>query len=74
VAPEERRGVYMGACSMSLSLALTAGPWLGTQLLAASGPAGVWSAMFGLGALAAVLMVFAAPQRRSIRVAVVAES
>jgi len=74
VAPEERRGVYMGAYSMSLSLALTAGPWLGTQLLAASGPLGIWSAMFGLGALAAVLMVFAAPQPRSIRVAVVAES
>jgi len=74
VAPEDRRGIYMGAYSMSLSLALTAGPWLGTQLLAASGPVGIWSAMFGLGALAAVLMVFAAPQRRSIRVAAVAES
>jgi MFS family permease len=74
VAPENRRGAYMGAYSMSLSISLTLGPWLGTQLLAASGPRGVWSVMFGLGALAAVLMVYAAPQRRPSRVAVAAES
>jgi MFS family permease len=74
VAPENRRGAYMGAYSMSLSVALTLGPWIGTQLLAAAGPLGVWSAMFALGALAAVLMVFAAPQRQSMRVAVAAES
>ncbi len=74
VAPENRRGAYMGAYSMSLSVALTFGPWIGTQLLAAAGPLGVWSAMFALGALAAVLMVFAAPQRRSMPVAVAAES
>ena len=74
VAPENRRGAYMGAYSMSLSVALTLGPWIGTQLLAAAGPFGVWSAMFALGALAAVLMVFAAPQRRSMGAAVAAES
>ena len=74
IAPENRRGAYMGAYSMSLSIALTVGPWLGTQLLATAGPAGVWSVMFALGALAAVLMVFAAPQRRPIRVAIAAES
>jgi MFS family permease len=74
VAPRNRRGAYMGAYSMSLSVALTLGPWIGTQLLAAAGPLGVWSAMFALGALAAVLMVFAAPQHRSMRVAVAAES
>ena len=74
IAPENRRGAYMGAYSMSLSIALTVGPWLGTQLLATAGPAGVWSLMFALGALAAVLMVFAAPQRRPIRVAIAAES
>ena len=74
IAPENRRGAYMGAYSMSLSLALTVGPWLGTQLLAAAGPVGVWSVIFALGALAAVLMVFAAPQRHSIHVAIAAES
>lgn len=74
IAPENRRGAYMGAYSMSLALALTFGPWLGTQLLASTGPVGVWSAMFGLGALAAVLMVYGAPPDRRLRAAVAAES
>jgi MFS family permease len=62
IAPENRRGAYMGAYSMSMSIALTVGPWLGTQLLSALGPVTVWSVMFALGALAAVLMAFAAPR------------
>ena len=62
IAPENRRGAYMGAYSMSLSIALTVGPWLGTQLLAVFGPVTVWSVMFALGALAAVLMAFSAPR------------
>ena len=74
VAPEDRRGAYMGAYSMALSLALTLGPWIGTQLLARNGPLGVWSTMFALGALAAGLMVYAAPHRRLIRAPVAAES
>ncbi len=74
IAPENKRGAYMGAYSMSLSVALAFGPWFGTQLLASTGPVGVWSVMFALGALAAVLMVFGAPHRRQVRVAVVAES
>jgi predicted MFS family arabinose efflux permease len=74
IAPESRRGAYMGAYSMSLSLALTVGPWMGTQLLAMFGPVTVWSVMFGLGALAAALMVFAAPRRSPLGVAVASES
>jgi MFS family permease len=74
IAPPSLRGTYMGAYSMSLSVALTLGPWLGTQLLATTGPAGVWSFMFALGVLAAVLMVYAAPPHRRRRVAIDAES
>jgi predicted MFS family arabinose efflux permease len=74
IAPENRRGAYMGAYSMSLSLALTVGPWMGTQLLAVLGPVKVWFVMFALGALAALLMVFSVPRRRPLRVAVAAES
>ena len=70
IAPEARRGAYMGAYSMALSLALTLGPGIGTQLLVRGGPLGVWSAMFGLGALAAGLMVFGAAHRRAVRVPV----
>jgi MFS family permease len=74
IAPENRRGAYMGAYSMSLSISLTVGPWMGTQLLALLGPVRVWSVMFALGALAAVLMVFSVPPRRLSRVAVAAGS
>ena len=74
IAPESRRGAYMGAYSMSMSIALTVGPWMGTQLLAVFGPVTVWSVMFALGALAALLMVFSVPRRRPLRVAVAAES
>jgi MFS family permease len=65
IAPENRRGAYMGAYSMSMSIALTVGPWMGTQLLAMFGPVIVWSVMFLLGALAAVLMAYAAPRARA---------
>jgi len=74
IAPENRRGAYMGAYSMSLSLALTVGPWMGTQLLAVLGPIRVWFVMFALGAMAALLMVFSVPRRRPLRAAVAAES
>jgi MFS family permease len=74
IAPPSLRGTYMGAYSMSLSVALTLGPWLGTQLLATTGPVGVWSVMFALGVLAAVLMVYAAPPHRRRRAAVAAGS
>ena len=74
IAPENRRGAYMGAYSMSLSIALTVGPWLGTQLLALLGPVAVWSVMFALGALAAVSMVFGAPRHGHLRAAIASES
>ena len=64
----------MGAYSMSLSIAFTLGMWMGTQLLSVFGPVVVWSVMFALGVLAAVLMVYAAPPHRRRRAAVAAES
>jgi len=74
ISPNNRRGAYMGAYSMSLSVAFTLGPWGGTQLLVSAGPLGVWSAMFALGVLAAVLMAFVAPRRRSPSAAAAAGS
>ena len=73
IAPPARRGVYMGAYSMSLSVALTLGPWLGTQMLASWGPTTLWLVMFGCGALAAALMVYSTPRRRLIHSPVAAE-
>src|SRR5258706_4327870 len=74
IAPENRRGAYMGAYSMSLSTSLTVGPWMGTQLLASLGPIRVWFVMFALGAMAAQLMVFSVPRPHPSRVAVAAGS
>ena len=74
IAPVNRRGTYMGAYSMSMSLAFTLGPWAGTQLLGTFGPLGVWSSMFVLGALAAVLMMYAAPVQHRMSAAAVAGS
>ena len=74
IAPENRRGAYMGAYSMSLSISLTVGPWMGTQLLASLGPVRVWAVMFALGALAALLMVFSVPRLHPSPVAVAAGS
>ena len=74
IAPENRRGAYMGAYSMSLSISLTIGPWMGTQLLASLGPIRVWFVMFALGALAAQLMVFSVSRRRPSHAAVAAGS
>ena len=74
IAPENRRGAYMGAYTMSLSISLTIGPWMGTQLLAVLGPVMVWFVMFALGGLAALLMVFSVPRHRPPRAAIAAES
>jgi len=74
IAPANRRGAYMGTYGMSMSVALTVGPWMGTQLLAVFGPVTVWSVMFALGALAALLMVFSVPRRPPLHVAVASES
>jgi MFS family permease len=73
IAPAAQRGAYMGAYSMSLSLALTFGPWAGTQILALLGPTPLWLIMFGFGALAAGLMVYATPRRQILHSSAVAE-
>jgi len=62
ISPEDRRGSYMGAYSMSLSVAFTVGPWMGTQILDSVGPFAVWSTMLVLGGLSAVLMAYSAPR------------
>lgn len=62
IAPEHQRGAYMGAYSMALSVSLTVGPWMGTQILDAGGPVTVWSTMLVLGMMAAILMAYSAPR------------
>lgn len=56
IAPEDRRGAYMGLYSMSFSAAFAAGPLLGTEILERLGARPLWGIMFGLGALSAAMM------------------
>ncbi len=63
VAPDARRGEYMGLYSMTFSLAFTIGPWAGTAMLEALGPRALWAAMFLFGCLSAALMLRLGPPR-----------
>ncbi len=63
VAPDARRGEYMGLYSMTFSLAFTIGPWAGTAMLEALGPAALWGVMFLFGCLSAALMLRLGPSR-----------
>ena len=56
LAPEGRRGEYMGLYQMTFSLAFTLGPWLGILVLDRLGSRVLWSATFLCGILAAILM------------------
>jgi len=56
VAPERRRGEYMGISQMSFGLAFMLGPWAGTAILDRFGAKTVWGATFLCGRLAAALL------------------
>ncbi|MEW6758591.1 MAG: MFS transporter [Acidobacteriota bacterium] len=58
MAPESRRGEYMGLYVMTFSLALATAPWAGAVVLERLGPGVLWSAAAGLGLLSAVLLAF----------------
>lgn len=53
VAPPGRRGEYVGAYSTTFGVALMLGPWLGTVVLDHFGAVTLWSAVCGLGMVAA---------------------
>jgi len=56
IAPESRRGEYMGLSQMMMGLAFAIGPWAGLQILAFAGGRALWLLMMALGLFAAVLM------------------
>ncbi len=56
IAPERRRGEYMGLSQMTFGLAFMLGPWAGTAILERFGGRTVWAATLLLGILAAVLL------------------
>ena len=56
VAPEERRGEYMGMYQMTFSLGFTLSGWLGTFLLEKLGAIFLWAIMFLAGSLSAAML------------------
>lgn len=57
IAPPHRRGEYMGAYSLSFSLAFAFAPWAGTATFAAFGAVTLWVAVFIVGCISALLML-----------------
>jgi predicted MFS family arabinose efflux permease len=57
IAPPHRRGEYMGAYSLSFSLAFAFAPWAGTATFAAFGAVILWVGVFIVGCLSALMML-----------------
>lgn len=63
IAPAERRGQYMGAYSLSFSLAFAVAPWAGTAAFAQFGSRVLWPGVFALGAISALMMLLVTSDR-----------
>ena len=57
IAPPHRRGEYMGAYSLSFSLAFAFAPWAGTTVFAEFGAVVLWTSVFVVGCFAALMML-----------------
>lgn len=58
VAPEKRKGEYMGYYQMTFSFAFSAGPWLGTVVFQNYGSTVLWLGAFAFGFISALLLMF----------------
>jgi predicted MFS family arabinose efflux permease len=56
VAPESRRGEYLGIYSMSFSGAFAVAPWLGARVMEGFGARAVWICAFACGLLSVALI------------------
>ena len=57
LAPENKRGEYMGFYQINFSLAFTLGPWLGMTVLEEFGPQMLWLGAFLLGIISSISML-----------------
>ena len=65
LAPEARRGEYMGLYMMAFNLAFAIGPWAGTAILEAWGGPTLWTGTFLAGLVSAILLWRAGAHPRS---------
>lgn len=64
IAPQHRRGQYMGAYSLAFSLAFALAPWAGTSAYARFGARSLWIGVFVVGFVSAVMMLRVTVQKR----------
>ena len=57
IAPQDKRGAYMGLYLMTFSLAFAVAPWLGTVALARIGAGPLWTTALVVGGASAVMML-----------------
>ena len=57
IAPENKRGEYMGFYQINFSLAFTIGPWLGMTVLENLGPQLLWLGALLLGVISSISML-----------------
>jgi MFS family permease len=57
IAPQEKRGAYMGMYMMTFSIAFAIAPWLGTEILERFGSTTLWTASFVAGCISAAMML-----------------
>jgi MFS family permease len=65
IAPPRRLGSYMGAYSMAFGVAFAVAPWAGTVIFARFGSGILWSSVFLVGVLAAVMMLGVTAESRA---------
>ena len=66
LAPEKKRGEYMGYFQMMFSIAFLFGPWLGTLVFEFYGAAVLWTATFILGLTSALLLIKSEKNKLSV--------
>ena len=66
IAPQNKRGEYMGYYQMTFSFAFSAGPWLGTVVYQHYGSVILWSGALVFGLITAALMFFVKDKPASI--------
>jgi len=67
LAPEKKRGEYMGYFQMMFSVAFLLGPWLGTLTFEYYGSTILWAATFVLGLVSALLLMKSKKNKLSVQ-------
>ncbi len=68
MAPEKKRGEYMGYFQVMFSIAFLLGPWIGTLVFQYYGAVLLWTATFILGLTSAVVLIKSEKNKLSVKI------